>query len=61
MLADEGDVLFSVLFSKSICAYVNVGASAAVIGLGIDADILPWVASGVAAVEEEHEGKSRLA
>lgn len=53
---------FSLLLTKSICAYVKVGASAPVIGFWIVAaklHIAFW-ANGAAAVEE-HAGKSRLA
>lgn len=60
---DDAELLFSVLLTKSICAYENVGASAPVIGFGIVADIFPMfvLLATVAAVDEEHVGKSRLA
>lgn len=53
--------VFSLILSKSICAYVKVGASEPAIGFWI-ADRFPTVllAMGAAAVEG-YVGKSRLA
>lgn len=59
LLFVDGNV-FSVLFTKSICAYVNVGASAPAIGFCIETAIFPIVllGNGAAADDEEHAGKS---